>query len=74
MSDFVAFQNYGSPAEAEMHAEILRSADIVVIIQGQQTGIFGAGFAGTTVQGVTLLVPEDDLERALELIDLSDPE
>jgi hypothetical protein len=74
MSDFVVFNNYGSITEAEIHAEILRAEDIAVILQGPQSGMFGAGFAGTTVQGVTLLVPTEDLDRALELIDLPEAE
>ncbi len=72
MSDFVVLANYGSTAEAEMHAEILRNAEIAVILQGPQFGLFGAGFAGASVQGVTLMIPEEDLELALELIDLPD--
>ena len=68
MSEFVPIQNYQTPAEAEMCATILREAGIAAILQGPQAGIFGAGFSGATAQGVTLLVPEDQVENALDLI------
>jgi hypothetical protein len=72
MSDFVAFKTYSSTIEAEMHAGILHEAGIPAIVQSPGHGMFGAGFSGLFVHGVTLLVPEDQLEDAGELID--DPE
>lgn len=72
MNDFVALQSYNTTAEAEMHAEILREAGIPAILQSPNQGIFGAGFSGFSGQGVTLLVPESELEHAAELIDLKD--
>jgi hypothetical protein len=72
MSDFVAFKTYSSTIEAEMHAGILHEAGIPAIVQSPGHGLFGAGFSGLMVHGVTLLVPEDQLEDAGELID--DPE
>lgn len=68
MSNFVALHNFPTLVEAEMNAELLRAAGITPLLQGPQSGMFGAGFSGMSVQGVTLLVPADDLERALELI------
>ena len=68
MNDFVQLNQYATVIEAEMHATILREAGIAAIVQGPQAGIFGAGFSGWSVQGVTLLVPEDDYEEAMELI------
>lgn len=68
MSDFVPLKNYSTPAEAEMHAEILRAEGIAAIVQGPQPGIFGAGFAGLSIQGVTLLVPEDRFDEAFDLV------
>ena len=68
MSDFVVLQNYGTAAEAELNAELLRAAGVIALLQGPQQGIFGAGFSGLSIQGVTLLVPAADYERAAELI------
>lgn len=67
-NDFVAIQNYSTSTEAEMCAAILEEAGIAAILQGPQAGLFGAGFSGNSVQGVTLLVPEDRVEEALDLI------
>ena len=66
--DFVALQNYGSTAEAEMHVELLREAGIQAYVQGPQAGVFGAGFSGASVQGVTLMVAAKDVETAFELL------
>jgi hypothetical protein len=74
MSDFVAFNTYGSTVEAEMHAQILQDAGIPAIVQSPGQGIFGAGFSGMIANGVTLLVPETDLDRAAELIDVLEQE
>jgi hypothetical protein len=68
MSDFVALQNYSNSAEAEFNAELLRADGVVVLLQSPQQGMFGAGFSGTSVHGVTLMVPAADYDRALELI------
>jgi hypothetical protein len=66
--DFVALQNYSTSAEAEMHVELLREAGIQAYVQGPQPGIFGAGFSGASVQGVTLMVAAKDVQAAFELI------
>jgi hypothetical protein len=68
MSEFMPLQNYSTSSEAEMNVQILREAGIAAILQGPQAGIFGAGFSGVSIQGVTLLVREEDVEEALELI------
>jgi Putative prokaryotic signal transducing protein len=70
MNNFVVLQSYSTTVEAEMHAEILREAGIPAILQSPNQGIFGAGFSGFSGQGVTLLVPENELDHAAELIDL----
>lgn len=70
MSDFVAFNTYSSTVEAEMHAQILENAGIPAIVQSPGQGMYGAGFSGIFVHGVTLLVAEEHLERAAELIDI----
>jgi hypothetical protein len=74
MGEFVVFQNYGSTVEAEMHAEILREAGIAAILQAPHQGIFGAGFSGSSVQGVTLMVREEDFDRAADLIGTDEPQ
>jgi hypothetical protein len=68
MSHFVPLQNFSTAAEAELNAEILREAGIAAILQGPQQGIFGAGFSGLSIQGVTIMVPASEFDRAAELI------
>lgn len=68
MNKFIKLNHYPTTMEAELHANILREAGIAAIVQGPQAGIFGAGFSGWSVQGVTLLVSADDYEDALDLI------
>jgi hypothetical protein len=68
MNDFVALHNYSTTAEAELNAELLRAAGMVALLQSPQQGLFGAGFSGLSVHGVTLLVPAVDYDRALALI------
>jgi len=54
--------------EAEMLRSMLEDAEIPVLVQGQQPGIFGAGFQGSIVGGVQLLVPSTALEEAREIV------
>ncbi|MFO7260516.1 MAG: DUF2007 domain-containing protein [bacterium] len=74
MSDWVKLRNYASRAEADFHAGLLRGEGIPVLLQGPDIGIFGGGFGGMSVQGVTLLVPAADLDHALEVLGLDEPE
>ena len=74
MSGWAKVRNYASRAEADFHAELLRAAGIPVLLQGPDIGLFGGGFSGMSVQGVTLLVPAGDLDHALELLGLAEPE
>ncbi len=68
MKGFVALRNFGTSMEADLYAEVLRENGIGVLLQGPQAGMFGAGFSGASVQGVTLLVAEADAARAAVLI------
>ena len=59
------------PAEpgAEMARQLLETAGIPVAVLNDRTGIFGPGFAGASHLGVTVLVPGDRLEEAIELLE-----
>lgn len=67
-SKWVAIAEYGAAYQADIAEGLLREAGIPVLIQGPEIGIFGPGFAGPTSRGVTLLVPADALDAALELL------
>jgi hypothetical protein len=59
------------PAEpgAEIARQLLETADIPVAVLNDRTGVFGPGFAGASHLGVTVLVPGDRFEEALELLE-----
>jgi hypothetical protein len=54
--------------EAEILRSLLEAAEIPVLVQGQQPGIFGAGFQGSIVGGVQILVPSTALDEAREIV------
>ena len=53
--------------EAEMAAEVLGKAQIPVIIQAEDIGMFGTSSAPPP-RGARLLVPREDRERARDMI------
>lgn len=63
---------YASQVEADIHRGILEDAGIPVLEKGQLTGAFGPGFAGATMHGVRLFVPDDALDHARALIGEAD--
>jgi hypothetical protein len=67
---FVPVATFGTGVEADMARAQLESAGILVLSQGENVGIFGPGFGGQVLGGVTLSVPEPELARALSLLDL----
>jgi hypothetical protein len=52
-----------------MARQVLEAADIPVAVLNDRTGVFGPGFAGASHLGVTVLVPADRFEEALELLE-----
>ena len=59
--------------EAELAASRLESAGIKSRInQDENAGVFGPGFAGASVRGVQLLVPNAEIAAAREALDLED--
>lgn len=68
MKEWVAVKHYAALFEAEMDQQLLEQSGIPVLLKGPITGVFGPGFAGPTAQGVTLLVPDDQVDAAGELL------
>jgi len=60
---------FAAEPAAELARQQLEAAGIPVAVLNDQTGIFGPGFSGASHLGVTVLVPEDRLEEARELIE-----
>jgi hypothetical protein len=59
---------YAALYESELPRQRLEAAGIPVIIKGVEAGIWGPGFPGPTSTGITLLVPEDRLDEARDLL------
>ena len=65
---------YGALYEAEFAGSRLDSVGLTWVIDSQDSvGVFGPGFAGASVRGVRLLVPEDQLDLARRALDLDGP-
>lgn len=68
MSGWVPVREYAALFQAELDQQMLEQAGIPVMLKGPITGAFGPGFSGPTSQGVTLLVPDDRSDAAVELL------
>ena len=65
---FVPLAEFANGFDADVARERLAAEDIPVLVKGMQSGMFGAGFLGSAVGGVTLYVPSPELERARALL------
>jgi hypothetical protein len=71
MSDdaqWVRIRSFNSTFEAEQAQMVLAAEDIPALIQGNSVGMFGAGFQGMVVGGISLSVPSPVVEDAEELL------
>lgn len=60
---------FPAEAPAEIARQLLEGAGIPVAVLNDRTGIFGPGFAGASHLGITVMVPADRLEEAVELLE-----
>jgi hypothetical protein len=74
MAEWTVLKQFAARFEADLPLALLEDAGIPVFVRGPETGIFGPGFAGATAAGVTILVHEEDLERAQDVIDAASAE
>jgi hypothetical protein len=65
---WVAVASFGARYLAEVAIHQLENADIPVMVQGGEPGIWGPAHAGPTSRGIALLVPEGAVEHARELL------
>ena len=70
--DWCPVAEYAALYETELPRQQLEAADIPVLVKGVEAGIWGPGFAGPTSTGITLLVPEDRLDEARDLLERGD--
>lgn len=68
-SEWTKLASFSSGFEADLAAAALESAGIPVVVQGHQlSGIFGVGFQGKVVGGVSLHVPSTMLDDAWTIV------
>lgn len=61
--------SYGSAFEAEIAIAKLRSGGVYAITRAHdQSGIFGYAFQGPTPWGVDVMVADDELDEAVEIL------
>lgn len=65
---FVPLAEFANGFDADVARERLAAEDIPVLVKAMQGGMFGAGFLGPSVGGVTLFVPLPELDRAKVLL------
>ena len=67
--EWVKLVNVAMGFEAEMLVERLKSSGIEAIARGNDiVGIFGPGFQGATARGVDVLVPDEQMNEAREVL------
>ncbi|MDA3839233.1 MAG: DUF2007 domain-containing protein [Candidatus Delongbacteria bacterium] len=69
MKDLVVLSIFTNHSEAEMAKALLESNDIPSLIQADD--VAGLGLGQTFVKGVKLLVNENDLNKAKEILSVS---
>lgn len=67
---WIVLTEFPSTVEAELAASRLRDAGLHVMTNSQAPGLFGGGFSGMVAQGVRLLVPAAEADRAKHALDL----
>ena len=60
--------SFPSRMEANMAGELLAQSNISYIIQSEDMGAFGAGIALPTPFGATILVAEEEEQRAVDIL------
>lgn len=66
----IKLANFATALEADIVVERLKSAGVAAVSRGVDiTGIFGPGFQGATAKGVDVLVPEEQVDEAREVLD-----
>jgi hypothetical protein len=58
--------------DADTARATLELEHIPVLVRGYSVGMFGSAFQGSVPDGVEILVPESELERARDLLGIDD--
>lgn len=68
--DWVQVASFSARYLAEIPLQTLETAGIPVRTEGEETGIWGPGFAGAGTRGFQIWVREQDLEDARALLEM----
>lgn len=68
-AEWVVVATFNTGFEADMARQLLEEEGIPVLAKSDAPGIFGAGFQGAVTGGVTLLVPDVESDRAMQLLE-----
>ncbi|HLV26425.1 MAG TPA: DUF2007 domain-containing protein [Gemmatimonadales bacterium] len=60
----------GTSLEVDMMKQTLDAEEIPALVRGPYAGVFGGGYQGPVPGGIQILVPEQELERARDLLGL----
>ena len=66
--DWALLQEYGSLLEANLDLGSLELENVPTLVRGLEPGIWGPGFNGLTLRGVSVFVPASLLDYARDLI------
>ncbi|CAN5641988.1 hypothetical protein BH23GEM6_BH23GEM6_19160 [soil metagenome] len=66
--EWMLLASYDFGYEADFAEAMLKGAGIPVVVKGREAGIWGPGFAGPTSQGLSVWVPQTQVEEARELL------
>lgn len=69
---WVLLRSYASSLEATLDLASLEAEGVPTLVKGNEMGIFGPGFAGSSPYGVRVYVPANAIEDARDLLD-ADP-
>lgn len=72
MSEWVQLANFATGFEADLAQQSLNEAEIPCLLRGNQAGMFGAGFQGPVMGGITLYVPSSAVDTARDLLGLDE--
>lgn len=61
-------REFAAQFEADLAIGVLERNDVPVRVDGAPVGIFGPDFSGATSAGVRILVPDDRVDEAMELL------
>jgi hypothetical protein len=71
-SGWFVLARFGARWEADLLVEALRAAKIPVLVEGEDTAIFGPGFSGSFASGIVVRVPIEFEDYATDISSVFD--